>query len=153
MFLSANNFFWKVTRSGQRLTKVAMWRNLGRPEAGLAGVQFIAGDYGGHQGPYVVQSAAAAPWAFAGTGLGNGSTFGNGGIEIDARSAASPPGTQLLASIPNLMGTGRSAEMTYYETPAGAKVFAAGALNFAASIGDPAVAQLVENVWTRLARP
>jgi hypothetical protein len=48
---------------------------------------------------------------------------------------------------------GRSAEMTYYETPGGAKVFAAGALNFAASIGDAAVAQLVENVWTRLSRP
>ena len=44
----------------------------------------------------------------------------------------------------------RSAEMTYYETPVGAKVFAAGALNFTASIGDPAVARLVENVWARL---
>jgi hypothetical protein len=153
MFLSANNFFWKVQRAGHRLTKVAMWRNLGRPEAGLSGVQFVAGDYGGHQGPYVVQGAAEAPWAFAGTGLANGSRFGNGGIEIDARSAASPPGTRVLASIPNLMGPGRTAEMTYYETPAGAKVFAAGALNFAASIGDPAVARLVENVWTRLSQP
>ena len=45
------------------------------------------------------------------------------------------------------MGPGRTAEMTYYETPGGAKVFAAGALNFTASIGDPTVAQLVENVW------
>jgi hypothetical protein len=43
--------------------------------------------------------------------------------------------------------------MTYYETPAGAKVFAAGALNFAASIGEPAVARLLENVWSRLSRP
>jgi hypothetical protein len=43
--------------------------------------------------------------------------------------------------------------MTYYETPAGAKVFAAGALNFAASIRDPVVARLVENVWTRLSQP
>ena len=37
------------------------------------------------------------------------------------------------------MGPGRTAEMTYYETPGGAKVFAAGALNFTASIGDPTV--------------
>jgi len=51
------------------------------------------------------------------------------------------------------MGPGRTAEMTYYETPAGAKVFAAGALNFAASIGDPTVSQLVGNVWSRLSRP
>jgi hypothetical protein len=91
-------------------------------------------------------------WAFAGTGLGDGDKFGRYGYEIDARADSSPPGTRLLASIPSLMG-GRSAEMTYYETPGGARVFAAGALNFAASIGDPAVAQLVENVWTRLARP
>ena len=51
------------------------------------------------------------------------------------------------------MGPGRTAEMTYYETPGGAKVFAAGALNFTASIGDPAVSQLVENVWARLSHP
>jgi hypothetical protein len=33
LFLSANNFFWKVTRSGQTLMRVAMWRSLGKPEA------------------------------------------------------------------------------------------------------------------------
>ena len=49
------------------------------------------------------------------------------------------------------MGPGRSAEMTYYETDAGAKVFAAGVLNFAASIDDPQVSRLVDNVWARLA--
>jgi hypothetical protein len=43
--------------------------------------------------------------------------------------------------------------MTYYESPAGAKVFAAGALNFSASVGDPTVARLLENVWARLSRP
>jgi hypothetical protein len=150
MFLSANNFFWQVRRDGQLLTKVAQWRHLGRPEAALVGVQFVAGDYGGHQAGYVVQGS---PWAFAGTGLQAGDRFGRYGYEIDARSPESPPGTQLLASIPNLMGTGRTAEMTYYETPGDAKVFAAGALNFAASIGDPAVAQLIENVWTRLSVP
>jgi hypothetical protein len=40
--------------------------------------------------------------------------------------------------------------MTYYETPAGARVFSAGAVNFAASIRDPAVSRLIENVWARL---
>jgi hypothetical protein len=153
IFLAANNFFWKVRRDGSRLTRVRRWRDLGRPEAALVGVQYVASDYGGQQGGYLVSGAATAPWVFAGTGLSNGDRFGRYGIEIDARSGASPPGTQLLASIPNLMGPGRTAEMTYYETPSGAKVFAAGALNFAASIGDPAVAQLVENVWSRLSRP
>ena len=41
---------------------------------------------------------------FAGTGLADGDRFGRYGFEIDARSPASPPGTQVLASIPNLMG-------------------------------------------------
>jgi hypothetical protein len=149
MFLSANNFFWKVRRDGSLLTKVALWRKIGRPEASLVGGQYVASDYGGRQGAYVVNGSS---WAFTGTGLADGDRFGRYGFEIDARSPASPPGTQVLASIPNLMGS-RSAEMTYYETPAGAKVFAAGALNFTASIGDPVVARLVENVWTRLNRP
>jgi hypothetical protein len=129
---------------------VVLWRNAGRPEAGLVGVQYVASDYGSRQGGYVVQGS---PWAFAGTGLGVGDRFGTYGIEIDARAPSSPPGTQLLALIPDLMGPGRSAEMTYYETPSGAKVFAAGALNFTASIGEPPVARLVENVWSRLSRP
>jgi hypothetical protein len=150
MFLAANNFFWKVARRGQKLTKVRLWRSLGRPEAALVGVQYVASDYGRRQGPFQV---ATGEWPFAGTGLGPGSLFGRYGIEIDARSGASPPQTRLLAAIPNLMGPGRSAEMTYYETPAGAKVFAAGVLNFAASIGEPAVARLVENLWARLSRP
>ena len=61
--------------------------------------------------------------------------------------------TVLLATIPNLLGLGRSAEMTYYETPAGAKVFAAGTLNFAASSDEPAVSRLLENLWARLSKP
>ena len=151
MFLAANNFFWKVRREGQRLSRVRLWRSLGRPEAGLVGVQYAASDYGAHQAGYRV--SGAEPWAFAGTGLREGDVFGRYGIEIDARSAASPPQTRVLATIPDVMGPGRSAEMTYYETPAGAKVFAAGSLNFAASIGEPVVAQLVENLWARLSRP
>jgi hypothetical protein len=125
----------------------------GRPEARLVGVQFVAGDYGGRQGAFVVGGARTVPWAFAGTGLVDGERFGRYGFEIDARSSASPAGTKVLATIPDLMGPGRSAEMPYYETPAGAKVFAAGALNFAASIGEPAVARLLEGLWSKLSRP
>jgi hypothetical protein len=152
MFLSANNFFWKVQREGQLLRRVQLWRKLGRPEAALVGSQWSASTDGNVRKPYVVQGAGVAPWAFAGTGLGNGSTFGRYGIEIDARSARSPPGTVALARIRNLIGE-HDAEMTYYETAAGARVFAAGAVNFAASITDPAVSQLVDNVWARLTAP
>jgi len=148
MFLSANNFFWKVQRDGQLLRRVQLWRKLGRPEAALVGAQWSASN-GSAQQPYVVHGAGAEPWAFAGTGLRNGSTFGRYGIEIDARSESSPPGTITLARIPNLIGE-HDAEMTYYETAAGARVFSAGVVNFAASINDPAVSRLVDNVWSRL---
>jgi hypothetical protein len=153
MFLAANNFFWKVRREGRRLVKERLWRNLGRPESELVGVQYVGSDQGQRQAAYEVTGAEAAPWAFADTGLRDGSRFGRYGIEIDARTSSSPPGVQVLARIPDLMGAGRSAEMTYYETRAGARVFAAGAINFVASMESPEVARLVENVWARLSRP
>jgi hypothetical protein len=151
MFLSSNNFSWRVKREGQLLRRAAMWRSLGRPEASLVGVQWAAANSGRRQAPYVVQGAAGSPWAFAATGLGNGSLFGRYGIEIDSRAPSSPPGTRVLARIPNLIGK-HDAEMTYYETGSGARVFAAGVVNFGASITDPAVSRLVDNVWSRLSR-
>jgi N,N-dimethylformamidase beta subunit-like, C-terminal len=153
LFLSANNFFSKVTRRGPFLTRVGEWRRLRRPESRLVGVQFDAGDYGGRQAPFEVTGARTDPWVFAGTGLGNGDRFGRYGFEIDKRTPNSPRGIHVLARIPNLMGQGRSAEMTYYETARGAKVFAAGALNFAASADGPVVSRLLDNVWARLSRP
>ena len=117
------------------------------------GVQYVGSDHGQRQAGYTVTGAETAPWAFADTGLTDGDVFGRYGIEIDARTAASPPGIGVLAHIPNLLGAGRSAEMTYYETPAGAKVFAAGVINFGASLGDPAVDRLLTNLWARLTVP
>jgi hypothetical protein len=153
LFLAANNLYRRVDRVGRRLVRRARWRNLGRPEARIVGVQYIGSDQGQRQAGYTVTGAVVAPWAFAGTGLADGDVFGRYGIEIDARTEASPRDIQLLAHIPDLLGIGRSAEMTYYETPAGAKVFAAGVLNFGASLGDPAVARLLANVWNRLIVP
>lgn len=153
LFLAANNLYRRVDRVGQRLVRRAQWRKLGRPEARVVGVQYVGSDQGQRQAGYTVTGAATAPWAFAGTGLADGDVFGRYGIEIDARTSASPSGIQVLAHIPGLMGGGRSAEMTYYETPVGARVFAAGALNFGASLGDRAVERLLTNVWNRLSAP
>jgi hypothetical protein len=152
-FLAANNMFWRVGIDGTLMSKVALWRTLGHPEAALVGTQYVGSNHGAVQKPFVVTGADRAPWLFAGTGLQNGSTFGSYGIEIDATSKASPPGTIVLARIPDLLGPGKSAEMTYYETPQGAKVFAAGALNFAASVGQQPVSGLMENLWGRLSVP
>jgi hypothetical protein len=152
-FLAANNLYRRVDRVGETLVRRATWRELGRPESSIVGVQYVGSDQGQRQAGYEITGAATAPWAFDGTGLADGDLFGRYGIEIDARTAASPSATQVLARIPDLLGPGRSAEMTYYETPAGAKVFAAGALNFAASLGQPVVDHLLGNVWARLSIP
>ena len=157
MFLSANNFFWKVDKQAQELRKIAMWRDAGRPEARLIGVQYRANDDGRRQGLFVVQSTQTAPWLWDGTGLGEGSTFGQFvggyGIEIDSVTPQSPPGTLVLAQIPDLFGAGVSAQMSYYETPAGAKVFAAGALDFGGSSTFWPVKRMLDNLWARLTQP
>jgi hypothetical protein len=151
MFLSANNFFRRVDRDAHDVRLIDEWRNLGRPESDLCGVQYIASDRGQRHGPFVVSGADQAPWAFAGTGLQNGSTFGSYGIEIDARAPQSPPNTTVLASIPNLFGPGRTGEMTYYEHTSGARVFSAGALNFGGQVLLwPQTTQLLDNIWQRL---
>ena len=156
-FLSANNFFWRVERRGHTLRKVAKWRRLDRPEAALIGVQYLANDEGVVKKPYVVVSATTAPWFWDGTGLVDGSTFGEVhggfGIEIDARARSSPRGTLVLADVPNLYGPGYTAEMTYYETPAGAKVFAAGTLDFGGRARYRPVKRMLSNLWDRISQP
>jgi hypothetical protein len=141
MFLSADNFSWQVRRQGPFLRRGGQWRKLGRPAAALVGVQHVAS--GRKQRPYVVQGAGSEPWVFTGTGLANGSAFGLYGLTVDARASSSPAGTTVLARTPN------GAEMTLYRTPGGSRVFAAGAIDFAASLGMPTVSRLVDNVWER----
>jgi hypothetical protein len=157
MFLSANNFFWKVDKQAQTLRKIAQWRDAGRPEARLIGVQYRANDDGQRQGLYAVQGFASAPWLWDGTGLADGSTFGQFvggyGIEIDATTRDSPPGTLVVAQIPDLFGPGIGPQMTYYETPAGAKVFAAGVLDFGGSATFWPMKHMLDNLWARLSQP
>src|SRR5262249_32926603 len=81
-----------------------------------------------------------------------GRRFGSGGIEIDHTGSSSPRGITVVAEIPNLIGRGGTAQMTYYETPAGAKVFAAGAFTLAGA-RDPLSRRLLQNVWQHLDRP
>jgi hypothetical protein len=138
-FLSSNNFFYRVARRGRLLFKLGRWRDLGRPEAALVGIQYVDWNQNRYPNrPYAVTGAARAPWLFAGTGLRDGGSFGKYGIEIDARTPQSPPRIQVLARIQDAFGPGKSAEMTYYETRRGAKVFAAGVMNFGGSALWPA---------------
>jgi hypothetical protein len=152
IFLSANNFFYRVDRQGRTLTRVAKWRSIGLSEASLIGVQYAASDRGGQQAPYVIRNASRTPWLFAGTGLASGSRFGRFGVEIDATTRTSPESTIVLAEIPHVIG-GRTAQMTYYETRNTARVFAAGAFTLGGRATREPVAQLLENLWDHLARP
>jgi hypothetical protein len=57
----------------------------------------------------------------------------------------------VLAQIPDLLGPGRTAQMTYYETEAGARVFSAGALNFGGTVMLwRETARILDNVWARM---
>ena len=154
IFLSANNFFWKVEKRGQAMHRIGQWRTLSRPEARLCGVQYRANDDGRRQAPFYVTDKAAAPWLFEGTELENGITLGEEvggfGIEIDMRTPLSPPETRVLALIPNLFGLGLSAEMTYYESPTGARVFSAGVLDFPAVLLYPRGMRLLDNLWRHM---
>jgi hypothetical protein len=152
-WLSANNFFWRVVRRGARLERVAQWRQLGRPEASLIGVQYRGNDEGERREPMVVADAEVASWLFSDTGLGRGGTFGSFGIEIDARVPSSPPGTSVLAVVPGIFGSGMDAEMTYYESPSGAKVFAAGAFTLAGLADSRVGAQMLDNLFAHLEQP
>jgi hypothetical protein len=152
-WLSANNFFWKIVRHGPIMRRIATWRRLGRPEAALLGVQYRGNDEGQRRGPMVVGDDAAAKWLFDDTGLQTGAGFGNFGIEIDARAASSPPQTHVVASVSDLYGPGMTAEMTYYETDKGAKVFAAGAFTLAGLSDSHVGAQILANLFSHLEQP
>jgi hypothetical protein len=65
---------------------------------------------------------------------------------------SSPKGTHVIADIPNLMGRGNTAQMTYYERPSGAKVFASGAFTLGGA-HDPVECRLLENLWNHLGPP
>ena len=154
VFLSANNFFWRVETDGSTMRRVKQWRDLGRPEARLLGVQYRANDDGRRQGPYTVVAAEAAPWLFDKTELVTGSTFGETvggyGIEIDMATPDSPPGTIVLARVVDLFGPGLSGEMTYYETEAGARVFSAGTLDFGGSATFWPISRMLANLWAHM---
>jgi hypothetical protein len=167
MFLFANDFFWRVVIHGDLMTRTRTWRDLGKPEASLIGVQYRANDRGVRKGAWILANNSATRWLLAGTDLHAGSRIARGGIEIDKRAPASPPGLRVLAQIPNLYGPGLTAQMTYYRTRAGAKVFAAGAFDLVESIfepdrplpdleargAEPAARRMLENLWVELSRP
>ena len=101
MFLSANNFFWQVVRRGQTLTKTKLWRDLGRPEAALIGVQYRANGKAPRQ-PWIIRRSPAASWIFAGTGLRAGIAA------LERRRRDRPDDTRVASQHPGAGGDSES---------------------------------------------
>ena len=151
MFLSANNFFYRVVRRGETITRAGRWRDLGHPEANLIGAQYVDWNHDTYPNrPYVVTGVHKTPWLFRHTGLRDGDSFGTYGIEIDAPAVSSPSRVQVIATITDEFGPGKSADMTYYETADGAKVFDAGVINFGGTARSKPVSTMIENLWVHL---
>ena len=152
MFLSANNFFYRVDRRGSRLYRTGRWRDLGRPESALVGVQYVDWNRNYYPNvPYVVTAAGAL-------GLPGDRPAERRPLrqvrDRDRRPyVAVAAGHQGARPDPERFGPGKSAEMTYYETRHGAKVFAAGVINFGGSALWPQSSRMLDNLWRRLAAP
>jgi hypothetical protein len=154
VFLSANNFFYRVIRRGETMIRAGRWRDLGRPEASFIGAEYVDWNHDTYRNrPYVVTGVEKTPWLFRNTGLRNGDSFGTYGIEIDAPAPSSPAGVTVVATISDEFGPGQSADMTYYETGNGAKVFDAGVINFGGTARSKPVSTMIENLWARLSSP
>ena len=126
-------------------------------EANLLGCVFTpAGAMTG--APYRVLDASH--WAFAGTGLKPGDTFGEkslhmrcpggaSGHETDKVSPSSPKNAKVIAK--GLNPDDGGAHMLTFDTPSGGMVFSVGSINYVASLPvDDAVSRITENVLRRM---
>jgi hypothetical protein len=125
-------------------------------EANLLGVVFTpAGAMTG--APYRVLDGSH--WAFEGTGLKTGDTFGEkclhqrcpggaSGHETDKVSASSPANVQRLAK--GMYPDDGGAEMVIFDTTGGGRVFSVGSINYVASLPvDEHVSRVTANVLRR----
>jgi hypothetical protein len=126
-------------------------------EANLLGCVFTpAGAMTG--APYRVLDASH--WAFAGTNLKTGDTFGErslhmrcpggaSGHETDKVSPSSPGNATVIAK--GLNPDDGGADMLTFDTPSGGTVFSVGSINYVASLPvDEFVSRITENVLRRL---
>ena len=189
MFLGANTAFWQVRYQDGGRTVVGykdaaldpttdttldttQFRFLEpeRPECRLLGVQWQDGtlnssNWGQYATYTVADDALADPW-FTGTGFTAGATVpGIVGYEWDSRLAGcAHPATRLLFRYEG-GSTKETAHATRYVAPSGARVFAAGTINWNwgldsyRNVGEPAgnadarIQQLTRNILTDLLQP
>lgn len=160
-FLGANSVYWRIRFSDSPLgpgrivdgwksaaedpirnapDTTAMWRQAPNPvpENSLVGMLYECFPA---KGALVVQDPDF--FLYAGTGARRGSSYaGLIGVEIDRAYpiAGTPPNLQVVAHSPVQCGTlGTTyADVTYYTTPSGAGVFAAGTMYWTKGLSRPA---------------
>ena len=115
-------------------------------------MQYRGNDNGNHRGRVDLRAGAGRLVALRRHGPATGDKFADGGIEIDrttprlaARNVRCSPRSRTSS------GPGSRAQMTYYETARGAKVFAAGAFTLAGSALRPDASAVLDNLWARMA--
>ncbi|RME30781.1 MAG: hypothetical protein D6800_01505 [Candidatus Zixiibacteriota bacterium] len=165
--LGANAMYWRVALYANRIEtrkeggkfayaegRGGKWRNLGYPEAQLAGVAYTSSGFDTYA-PYVVE--AADHWVYADTGLADGDEFGHAtdrtvgasGHETDKRSGATPDRTILLAKGANPDDGGAEMVLVPPEDGSGS-VFSAGSITFSQSLkADPYLPVILKNVFDR----
>ena len=136
MFLSANNFFWQVQRRGaDAAADAAVARHRATRVGAASASSTAATTTGGSSGRSSSARPTTAPWLWAGTGLGDGADVRPGARRLRDRDRRDDdgdarPGRSCSPRSPTSSGPALTAQMTYYETPQGAKVFAGGAIDF-----------------------
>ena len=106
MFLSANNFFWRIDlqrEDDDARREVARAR---APRGEPARRPVHRQRHGRASWPVARPPTAAESWIFDGVKLAERQRVLDAGIEIDAVAPSTPCGTRVLAAIPNLLGPG-----------------------------------------------
>lgn len=161
--MGANGIYWKIDwmESGifvdksKSLEAQGRWRELGRPESSILGVQYDSDGYGTYA-PYEV--IVEGHWLFDGLGVTAGDLFGQkslvsadekesgaSGWETDKTGSYSPSNGVVIARGTNSSG---GAEIFYYVHPGGGNVLSFGSITAASSVPvDAVMAGLVGNFW------
>ena len=127
------------------------WRDLGRPEAALVGVQYV----GESARRRVGRGSSARRRRARGSSPERACVSGRRSRAAASRSTRSRPArraaSRSLAEIPNLFGPGMTAQMTYYETPCRRTRVRRGCVppHPAVDVGLRSSWRMLENLWAR----
>ena len=152
MFLSANNFFWRIDVQAGVMTRVAQWRNARPPRGAPAGRPVHRQRPGREPARLGAYGRRHRTGSSRASSSAAGGAFSKGGIEIDAVAPSSPAWHPDRGGDPEPLRPGQVGAHDVLRDEEGPRVFSAGAFTLAGAIRQPAVRTLLTNLWERLAR-